>query len=174
MFATQLCIAVGLTLGLSSSHKAFVCEVMPIVVKESEKRGIDPVVFSSLIFHESAFRPRVVSHAGACGLTQVLPQYSDYTCEQLKRPKIAIKAGTIALKYWLTRAKGDLEKALCGYNAGNICIDKPNSRISRRVKRRYSRSIFRLAIDFRATAKDKLFEDHRFFEKVVDDDDNLD
>ena len=49
MFATQLCIGVGLTLGLSSSHKALVCEVMPSVVEESEKRGLDPVVFSSLI-----------------------------------------------------------------------------------------------------------------------------
>ena len=174
MFATQLCIAVGLTLGLSSSHKALVCEVMPSIVEESEKRGIDPVVFSSLIFHESAFRPRVVSIAGACGLTQVLPQYSDYTCEQLKRPKTAIKAGTVALKYWLTRAKGDLEKALCGYNAGNICINKPNSRTSKRVKRRYSRSIIKLASDFRSTAKDKFFEDHRFFDKVVDDDDIID
>ena len=147
MFATQLCIAVGLTLGLTSSHKALVCEVMPSVVEESEKRGLDPVVFSSLIFHESA-----------------------YTCEQLKRPKTAIKAGTIALKYWLTRAKGDLEKALCGYNAGNVCINKPSSRISRIVKRRYSRSIIKLASDFRSTAKNKFFEDHRFFDKVVDDD----
>ena len=90
------------------------------------------------------------------------------------RPKIAIKAGTIALKYWLTRAKGDLEKALCGYNAGNVCINKPNSRTSRRVKRIYSRSIFKLATDFRITAKDKFFEDHRFFNKVVDDDDIID
>lgn len=174
MFATQLCIAIGLTLGLTNSHKAFVCEVMPNVVKESEKRGIDPVVFSSLIFHESAFRPRAVSSAGACGLTQVLPKYSDYTCEQLKRPKTAIKAGTIALQYWLTRAKGDLEKGLCGYNAGNICINRPNSRTSRVVKKRYSRSIIRLANDFRNTAKDKFFEDHRFFNKVVDDDDIID
>ena len=170
MFATQLCIAVGLTLGLSSSHKALVCEVMPSVVEESEKRGIDPVVFSSLIFHESAFRPRVVSIAGACGLTQVLPQYSEYTCEQLKRPKIAIKAGTIALKYWLTRAKGDMEKALCGYNAGNICINKPNSRTSRGVKRRYSKSILRLAGEIKLTAQDKFFDDFRFYNKVTEDD----
>ena len=174
MFATQLCIAVGLTLGLANSHKSFVCEVMPSVVEESDKRGIDPVVFSSLIFHESAFRPRVVSIAGACGLTQVLPQYSDYTCEQLKRPKTAIKAGTIALKYWLTRAKGDLEKALCGYNAGNICINKPNSRTSKSVKRKYSKSIIKLANDFRHTAREKFFEDHRFFNKVVDEDDIID
>ena len=170
MFATQLCIAVGLTLGLSSSHKALVCEVMPSVVEESEKRGLDPVVFSSLIFHESAFRPRAVSHAGACGLTQVLPQYSDYTCEQLKRPKTSIKAGTVALQYWLARAKGDIEKALCGYNAGNICINKPNSKTSRGVKRRYSKSILRLADEIRATAQDKFFDDFRFYNKVIDDD----
>ncbi len=173
MFATQLCIAVVATLGMSSVQNRTVCEIMPSVVEESEKRGIDPVVFSSLIFHESAFRPRVVSSAGACGLTQVLPQYSDYTCEQLKRPKTSIRAGTIALQYWLTRAKGNVEKALCGYNAGNVCINKPKSRTARIVTRRYSKSIFRLAAEIRAMAKDKLFDDFRFYNKVVDDD-NID
>lgn len=173
MFATQLCIAVVATLGMPSVQSRTVCEVMPSIVEESEKRGIDPVVFSSLIFHESAFRPRAVSRAGACGLTQVLPQYSDYTCEQLKRPKTSIKAGTVALQYWLARAKGDMEKALCGYNAGNICINKPNSRTSRAVKRRYSKSILRLAEEIKLTAQDKFFDDFRFYNKVTDDD-NLD
>lgn len=170
MFTTQLCLAVAATLGMSSVQNRTVCEVMPSIVKESEKRRIDPVVFSSLIFHESAFRPRVVSHAGACGLAQVLPQYSDYTCEQLKKPKTSIEAGTNALQYWLARAKGDLEKALCGYNAGNICITKPNSKTSRGVKRRYSKSILRLADRIRETAQDKFFNDFRFYNKVTDDD----
>ncbi len=170
MFATQLCIAVVATLGMSSVQNRTACEIMPNIVEESEKRGIDPVVFSSLIFHESAFRPRVVSHAGACGLTQVLPKYSDYTCEQLKKPKTAVREGTKALKYWLTRAKGDMEKALCGYNAGNICVNKPNSRVSIGVKRRYSKSILRLAAEIRETAQDKFFDDFRFYNKVTDDD----
>ena len=139
MFATQLCMAVVATLGMTSSQNRLACNVMPSIVEESEKRGIDPVVFASLIFHESAFRSRVVSHAGACGLTQVLPKYSDHTCEQLKKPKTAVREGAKALKYWLTRAKGDLRKALCGYNAGNICITRPGSPLSRRVKKRYSR-----------------------------------
>ena len=173
MFATQLCIAVVATLGMPSVQSRTVCEVMPSIVEESEKRGIDPVVFSSLIFHESAFRPRAVSRAGACGLTQVLPQYSDYTCEQLKRPKTSIKAGTVALQCWLARAKGDIEKALCGYNAGNVCINKPNSRASKIVRRRYSKSILRLAEEIKLTAQDKFFDDFRFYNKVTEDD-NLD
>ena len=45
--------------------------------------------------------------------------------------------------------------------AGNICINRPNSRTSRVVKKRYSRSIIRLADDFRNTAKDKFFEEHK-------------
>jgi soluble lytic murein transglycosylase-like protein len=143
---------------------------MPTIVEQAEQRGIDPFVFSSLIFHESAFRPRVVSSAGACGLSQVLPQYSDYTCDQLKKPKTSIKAGMIALSYWLTRAKGDLVHGLCGYNAGNVCINNKRSVRVRHVKRAYSESIINLAIELRLEVVDRFMDDrHRFYNKVTDD-----
>lgn len=169
MFATQLCAVVVMTLGMSSSQNRLACENMPTIIEQAEKRSIDPILFTSLIFHESAFRPRAVSSAGACGLTQVLPKYSDYTCEQLKRPKTAIEAGTVALQYWLTRAKGDWERALCGYNAGNVCINNYGSVKARRVRKAYSHSIISLANEMKLTAREKFFEDHRFYNKVTDD-----
>jgi len=170
MFATQLCAAVVMTLGMSSSQNRMVCEVMPTIIEQSEKRNIDPILFTSLIFHESAFRPRVVSSAGACGLTQVLPKYSDYTCEQLKKPKTAIREGLKSLEYWLQRAKGDLSEALCGYNAGNVCINNPGSKMAKRVKRYYSLSIVNLANEIKLTAREKFFDDYRFYNKVIEDD----
>ena len=170
MLATHLCAAVVMTFGMSSSQNRLACEIMPTIVEQAEQKGIDPFVFTSLIFHESAFRPRAVSSAGACGLTQVLPQYSDYTCDQLKKPKTSIKAGMIALSYWLTRAKGDLVHGLCGYNAGNVCINNKRSIRVRHVKRVYSKSIIDLAIELRLEVVDRFMDDeHRFYNKVTDD-----
>lgn len=170
MFATHLCAAVVMTFGMSSSQNRLACKIMPTIVEQAEQRGLDPFIFTSLIFHESAFRPRVVSSAGACGLTQVLPQYSDYTCDQLKKPKTSIKAGMIALSYWLTRAKGDLVHGLCGYNAGNVCINNKRSVRASHVKRVYSKSIIDLAIELRLEVVDRFMDDeHRFYNKVTDD-----
>ena len=170
MFATHLCAAVVMTFGMSSSQNRLACKIMPTIVEQAEQKGIDPFIFTSLIFHESAFRPRVVSSAGACGLTQVLPQYSDYTCDQLKKPKTSIKAGMIALSYWLTRAKGDLVHGLCGYNAGNVCINNKKSVRVRHVKRVYSKSIVDLALELRLEVVDRFMDDeHRFYNKVTDD-----
>ena len=174
MLATQICAAVVMTLGMSSAQNRAVCDYMPTIIEESNKNGIDPILFTSLIFHESAFRPRVVSRAGACGLTQVIPKYSDHTCEQLKRPKTSIREGTKALKYWLTRAKGDLVNALCGYNAGNVCINNPNSKRARIVKKNYSLSIINLANEIKDITKEKFYEEYLFYDKVIDDYDNLD
>jgi hypothetical protein len=100
----------------------------------------------------------------------VLPQYSDYTCDQLKKPKTSIKAGMIALSYWLTRAKGDLVHGLCGYNAGNVCINNKRSVRARHVKKVYSKSIVDLAIELRLEVVDRFMDDeHRFYNKVTDD-----
>ena len=170
MFATHLCAAVVMTFGMSSSQNRLACEIMPTIVEQAEQKGIDPFVFTSLIFHESAFRPRVVSSAGACGLTQVLPQYSDYTCDQLKKPKTSIKAGMIALSYWLTRAKGDLVHGLCGYNAGNVCINNKSSVRARHVKKIYSNSIINLANELKLAVVDRFMDsEHRFYNKATDD-----
>ena len=161
-----------MTFGMSSSQNRLACKIMPTIIEQAEQRGIDPFIFTSLIFHESAFRPRVVSSAGACGLTQVLPQYSDYTCDQLKKPKTSIKAGMIALSYWLTRAKGDLVHGLCGYNAGNVCINNKRSVRVRHVKKRYSTPIIRLAQTIRFEVIDRFMDEPKFYNKVDDDNAN--
>jgi hypothetical protein len=76
----------------------------------------------------------------------------------------------IALSYWLTRAKGDLVHGLCGYNAGNVCINNKRSVRVRHVKRAYSESIINLAIELRLEVVDRFMDDrHRFYNKVTDD-----
>jgi soluble lytic murein transglycosylase-like protein len=73
----------------------------------------------------------VVSSAGACGLTQVIPKWTGgpetkgikYTCQQLKDPEISIKVGAQILSYNIrVYGKGNKDKGLCFYNAGTRCI----------------------------------------------------
>ncbi len=124
-------LAVALCAAMTSAkmpRAKYACTHAKKVVKACKKHNIDPIVFVSLIHVESNWKPHVVSYANACGLTQVLPRYSKYSCKQLKKPKNSIQEGARILGYWLHKySKGDYYTALCGYNAGFRCKGKrPN------------------------------------------------
>lgn len=139
MTGLELCLAASMVLSLGTHQKNTLCKYSEYIIQESRKKEISPILTVSLIFHESSFRSRAVSSAGACGLTQVIPEYSRYTCEELKQPRISIREGLKHLKVWLTRAKGDEALALCGYNAGNKCFT--DEKFKKRVIKKYSRKI---------------------------------
>lgn len=143
MTGAELCFAITAALSMSAFQTKVACKHSDHIVETSAKIKLDPTIFASLIFHESSFRPRAVSSAGACGLTQVMPQYSKHTCKELKKPRTSISEGAKHLGYWLKRAKGDLGLALCGYNAGNRCFT--NARFLNRIKRNYHNPIVRTA-----------------------------
>ena len=135
---------------LSKNRIKTACKYSSQVVKQSKKNGIDPLLFSSLIYVESGWKKTAVSPMGACGLTQVMPKYTGkitrkYTCEQLKNPLVSIKAGTRILKWWIDYHESKLTnkqknkmtpadikryttlRGLCGYNAGFRCSGlRPN------------------------------------------------
>tara|TARA_R110002020_G_scaffold13192_3_gene47618 strand:+ start:82 stop:543 length:462 start_codon:yes stop_codon:yes gene_type:complete len=123
--AAVLCAAM---LSAQMPRAKFACKHTKQIVKECKKKKLDPIVFVSLIHVESNWKPHVVSYANACGLTQVLPRYSKYSCKQLKSPRTSINEGTRILKYWVHKyAKGNYYTALCAYNAGFRCKGKrPN------------------------------------------------
>ena len=156
MTGLELCVIIKASLAwLSPYQEGVACKHAAYIIQQAEKRDIDPLLVTAIIYRESAFRPRVVSRAGACGLMQVIPKYSRYTCEELKQPRVAIREGTRALVTWLSWAKGSLarekksnkknpspiEIALCGYNAGTRCITNKNGKFARRVRRTYVRKV---------------------------------
>lgn len=99
-----------------------VCKNARYVVEAAEKNKLDPYLLTALIKIESNWRPKVVSASNACGLTQIIPRYSKYTCEELKNPKISIFAGAKVLSYWTNvYGKGNVETGLCGYLTGYDC-----------------------------------------------------
>ena len=105
--ASLICLAVtGLSIFPNSDT---VCKYADFVVEQAEKSDIEPTLLVALIAVESNWKPHVVSYAGACGLTQVLPQYTkkysgkgrNLTCDELKEPKTSIRVGSKILGYWI-------------------------------------------------------------------------
>lgn len=146
---TALCLAVA-ALGVSKSEKRTACKFMPHIVQQSEHHNIDPSLIVSMMFVESSFQKKAVSHADACGLMQLIPKWNSvrirgkkhtYTCEELFHPKRNIKLGVRALKGWLNMPgiEGDMDRALCAYNAGNKC--RFPERVKNASKTRYVKAV---------------------------------
>ena len=127
----SLCLAVS-SLGISDSAKKTACDHMPYIVEQSQKADFDPILILSMMYVESRFQKNAVSGSGACGLMQLIPRWNKekidgklvrHSCKKIMEPRRNIRLGVVALKKWL-KATGSLDRALCGYNAGNICRKK--------------------------------------------------
>jgi len=90
------------------------------LTKNLEK--IDHFDLYALVIVESRWDKNAVSSSGACGLTQVLPKYSNHSCEDLFDPNISLREGSKHLDYWISKSGGDKRYALCGYAWGYSCI----------------------------------------------------
>jgi len=83
--------------------------------------NISPALILAIIHQESGFNPNAKSHAGAYGLTQIMPQTArllecDYN--KLNDPELSIDCSVKFLAALLTYNKGDLIRSLSGYNGG--------------------------------------------------------
>jgi hypothetical protein len=97
----------------------------PMIRRASRAHGISPALVKAVIHAESGFDPRAVSHKGAQGLMQLMPQ----TSRQLgvRDPFDAwqnVDGGTRHLSYLVTRYEGDLALALAAYNAGGQAVER--------------------------------------------------
>jgi soluble lytic murein transglycosylase len=94
----------------------------------SKAQGLDPFIVAALIRQESEFNPKIVSHANAYGLTQVVPatgreigrklKMARFTVDMLFRPEINLQIGTYYLRWLMDRSEGKWEATLASYNAG--------------------------------------------------------
>lgn len=99
-----------------------------IIVTESRKADMDPLFVAAVVRAESMFRHKAVSHRGATGLMQLMPQTGQYVAklsnialkglEDLHNPETNIKLGIWYLKHLGERFGGCHEKLLVAYNWG--------------------------------------------------------
>ena len=113
----------------------FVAKFMALhIVRECEKKKLDPDLVTAQIFVESEFNPNATSGMKARGLTQVRyeiwkkePQLKDNGVDAMHKLywiDANIASGTDILRTFLDEAKGDLAKALYRYYCGSTQLEK--------------------------------------------------
>jgi len=100
-------------------------ELDRIIFKAGEEQGVDPRLLHAVIWQESRYKTQALSHAGAQGLMQLIPDTAKrFGCDDPNDPQKNIAAGAKYLSWLLKRFSGNVELALAGYNAGEGAVDK--------------------------------------------------
>ena len=93
-----------------------------LAAQVATSHNIDPALFMALVSQESAWNPDAVSHAGATGLTQLMPATAEQHCGLAKSDLTDVTknldCGASYLATQLARFNGDTRLALAAYNAG--------------------------------------------------------
>ena len=90
-----------------------------MIAQHATTQGIDPLLVKAVMKTESNFNPRALSHKGAQGLMQLMPDTARFVnVTDPFDPDDNIKGGTRYLKYLDEIFSGNLELILAAYNAG--------------------------------------------------------
>jgi len=94
-----------------------------VIAKASKQHGISPGLVKAIVHVESLFDLYAVSHRGAQGLMQLMPQTAELVgVVDPFNPWQNIDGGTKYLVYLMSRFKGDPKLALAAYNAGETTV----------------------------------------------------
>ena len=97
---------------------------------EARRHGVDPDLVHAVIRAESAYNPKARSHAGACGLMQLMPATARrFGVRDIWEPAQNIRGGVTYLRFLLDRFGGDIRLVLAAYNAGEGAVAKYGNRI---------------------------------------------
>jgi len=90
-----------------------------LISQHAATNGVDPLLVKAVMKAESNFNPRAVSHKGAQGLMQLMPDTARLMqVDDPFDPEDNIKGGTKYLRYLDEIFAGNLELMLAAYNAG--------------------------------------------------------
>lgn len=105
-----------------------------IIVIESRRADVDPLLYAALVRQESTFRHDVKSWVGATGLGQIMPStgrwlasslgIQNYEESMLQVPELNVRMGANYFGDLLRRYRGEADLALAGYNAGPSRADR--------------------------------------------------
>jgi len=101
-----------------------------LVRQTAAQYGIDPALVHAVIAVESGYDPKAVSHRGAMGLMQLMPETARrYGVADLFDPAANVRGGVRYLMDLLKLFDNDLRLALAAYNAGEAAVIKYGRRI---------------------------------------------
>jgi hypothetical protein len=104
-------------------------EMASQIYDAAARHEIEPDVAFGLVFVESTFNERAVSHVGARGLSQVMPRTARWldptvNTADLYNPDVNLELGFRYLRQMIDKYDGDLFKALTAYNRGPGTVDR--------------------------------------------------
>ena len=96
-----------------------------LISKSAKKYKLDRNLIKAVIAAESSFRENAVSHAGAQGLMQLMPQTAKrFNVSDSFDPAQNIDGGSQYLKFLIKLFDDDLDLVLAAYNAGEGAVKK--------------------------------------------------
>ena len=108
-------------------------KIRRLVATEARQIGVPVALAMAVARAESNFDPRALSHKGARGVMQVMPDTAlgDYGIQpdRLWEPRINIRLGLHFLKRLINRYRGRVDLALSYYNGGAAVGNWPRARI---------------------------------------------
>lgn len=106
-------------------HRLYPRPWQSIVERYAAEYRLPPYLLYALIRSESFFQPEIVSHAGAVGLTQLMPSTAADIAKKMKLPTYTltdpetnIRFGAYYLAEMIRRSDNRIIPACCAYNAG--------------------------------------------------------
>jgi soluble lytic murein transglycosylase-like protein len=101
-----------------------------LIIHHSKIHGVDPSLVKAVMKAESNFNPYAVSHKGAQGLMQLMPDTAKLMrIDNPFDPDENIKGGTKYLKLLEEIFEGNLELMLAAYNAGPSKVMEHNMNV---------------------------------------------
>ena len=97
----------------------------PVIQEAARAHGVDPRLVAAVMRRESAWDENAVSHVGACGLMQLMPDTAQFLgVRDIFNVRENIFGGTRYLRTLLDTFNGDVDLALAAYNAGPGAVEK--------------------------------------------------
>lgn len=122
-----------------------------IIAHMSQLHKVEAALIRSVIHAESAFNPHAVSPKGARGLMQLMPDTARrYGVTNVFDPSQNIGGGTRHLAGLLQRYRGDMQRVLAAYNAGEEAVERYRGIPPFAETREYVRRVLHLLKRYRA------------------------
>ena len=98
-------------------------DIQQRVITQAKRQNVDPSLALAIAKVESNFNPKALSHAGAKGVMQIMPQTAEQVFgvhrNRLFDPDVNIELGVKFIKKLIERYNGRLDIALSHYNGGS-------------------------------------------------------